>query len=44
MDDKKKNKFIKPEAEVLDFEMDDVILTSLTRGDDPGFEDEDWGA
>ena len=45
MDDKKKNKkYIIPEAEVIDFKVDDIILTSLTRGETAGFGDEDWEA
>ena len=44
MDDKKK-KFVIPDAEVIDFAMEDIILTSLIRGvDEAGFDDEDWGA
>ena len=45
MDDKKK-KFVIPEAEVVDFATEDIILTSLTRGVGEalfnGDEDEEW--
>ena len=45
MDDKKK-KFVIPDAEVVDFAMEDIILTSLTRGVGEalfdGTEDESW--
>ena len=43
MDDKKKKKFIKPDAEVVNFEDDDVIVTSLQYdANDAGFGDEEW--
>ena len=42
MDDKEK-KFIVPEAEVVNFDEEDIITMS-DGGADPGFLDEDWGA
>lgn len=44
MDDKKK-KYVQPEAEVTNFNKEDIIVTSLQNGgSDPGFGvGEDWG-
>ena len=43
MNDKKK-KFSTPDAEVVNFPKEDVIVTSLARDDgDAGFVGEDWG-
>lgn len=44
MDEKKKRKkFVKPEAEEIKFNSDDIIVTSLQRdANDAGFEDETW--
>ena len=43
MDDKKK-KYLKPEAEIVDYVDEDIITKSLTDGgEDPGFGvGEDW--
>lgn len=42
MDDKKK-KYIIPEAEITEFNADDIIVTSLALDpNDAGFEDEEW--
>ena len=45
MNDKKKKKYERPEAELVEYVDDDIILTSLTEGEsDPGFADgEFWG-
>ena len=43
MDDKKKKKFIEPDAEIIKFTDEDIITVSY-GGADPGFIDEDWGA
>lgn len=40
MDDKKKT-FVMPEAELVSFVKDDIILTSLTEDTDRGFDDPD---
>ena len=43
MDDKKK-KYLKPDAEVVSFPAEDVIVTSLVHDEaDAGFVGEDWG-
>lgn len=42
MDDKKK-KYVIPEAEITEFNADDIIVTSLQYdANDAGFEDEEW--
>ena len=42
---KEKKKYEKPQAEVVDFAKEDIIVTSLQNGgSDPGFGvGEDWG-
>lgn len=43
MDDKKNKKYVIPEAEVIDFAVEDIILTSLAHdANDAGFGDEAW--
>lgn len=46
MDDKKK-KYVQPEAEVTNFNKEDIIVTSLTNGGTlsgfDGGDGEDWG-
>ena len=37
----KKKKFVKPDAEVIDFANEDIITLSLGTGD-PGYGDENW--
>lgn len=44
MDDKKnKKKYDKPEANVIEYNDDDVILTSLEQDSNPGWTGEYWG-
>ena len=45
MDDKKKKKYNKPEADIVQFVDEDIILTSLTKdNNDPGWNTGDyWG-
>lgn len=40
MDDKKK-KYVIPEAEIVGFAAEDIILASLTESEDQGFNDPD---
>ena len=43
MNDKKKKEYKKPEAEILEFPVDDVIVTSLTEdGEEAGWTGEGW--
>ena len=43
MDDKK-NKYVKPEAEIVEFNSDDIILTSADWGDGGNNNKEYWGS
>ena len=40
MDDKKNKKYVIPEAEIVDFTLEDIITGSLTRGDTLNWGDE----
>ena len=45
MNDKKKKEYKKPEAEILEFAADDIIVTSLTEAEEneqPGWTGEGW--
>lgn len=43
MDDKKNKKYKKPEAEVVEFNNEDIIVTSVNWGDEGYDNNESWG-